>query len=310
MKLAFVFPGQGSQSLGMMREYSQHAEIRMTFQEAADILGTDFWKLVEEGPEAALNQTVNTQPLMLTADIAVYRAWQSAGGAAPAVVAGHSLGEYAALVAAGAISFAQALPLVRVRAQAMQRAVPEGQGGIAAILGLEEAPLREACAAAAQGEVVAPANLNAPGQIVIAGAKSAVERAIEIAKTKGAKRALMLPMSVPAHCALMKPATTALDEALNNTQINTPKIALINNVDVATPNDAAAIRDALLRQLYSPVRWIETVSAMAQSHGVTHIVECGPGKVLQGMVKRIAGTVANYSLSSSQAIVDAVAQCR
>lgn len=310
MKLAFVFPGQGSQSVGMMRDYAQHADIRATFDEASQVLGLDLWKMAEDGPEAVLNQTVNTQPLMLTADVAVYRAWRAAGGAVPALVAGHSLGEYAALVASEALKFADALSLVRTRAEAMQRAVPEGEGGIAAILGLDEGPLREACAQAAQGQVVSPANLNAPGQIVIAGAKSAVERAIEIAKSKGAKRAVLLPMSVPAHCALMRPAAETLQRKLDQTPLRSPTITLINNVDVATPQDAAAIKDALLRQLYSPVRWIEIVTAMSQEHSATHIVECGPGKVLQGMVKRIASSVANASLSSSQAIVDAVALCR
>ncbi|MCW5626880.1 MAG: ACP S-malonyltransferase [Burkholderiales bacterium] len=309
MRLALVFPGQGSQSVGMLAAYADHAEVRSTIAEASDVLGQDLWALIETGPEAALNQTINTQPIMLAADVAVYRAWVAAGGAAPAVMAGHSLGEYAALVVAGSLSLRDALPLVRIRAEAMQQAVPEGVGGIAAILGLDEVGVREACLEAAGTEVVEPANLNAPGQIVIAGHRAAVERAIEACKAKGAKRGVLLPMSVPSHCSLMRGAGEVLRGRLAAVNLAPPAIPVINNADVAQPNDPVAIRDALVRQLASPVRWIETIRAMADQ-GVTHIVECGPGKVLQGLVKRIAPEITGSTLSSSQTIVDAVAAIR
>jgi [acyl-carrier-protein] S-malonyltransferase len=306
MKLAFVFPGQGSQSIGMLAGYAEHPQVAATIEEASSVLGQDLGTLVAQGPEAELNQTVNTQPVMLAADIAVFRAWRAAGGPEPVVLAGHSLGEYAALVAAGALSFEDALRLVRARARAMQDAVPEGVGGIAAILGLDEAKIREACEEASQGEVVEPANLNAPGQIVIAGARGAVERAIEAAKSRGAKRGVMLPMSVPSHCSLMRPAADRLAAELARVKISAPRIAVINNADVASPQSPDAIRDALVRQLFSPVRWIEGVAAMA-GQGASHIVECGPGKVLQGMVKRIAPEVSALSLTSSSAIVETIA---
>ena len=289
-KLAFVFPGQGSQSIGMLAAYADHPQVAATIEEASSVLGQDLGALIAQGPEAELNQTVNTQPVMLAADVAILRAWRAAGGTEPALLAGHSLGEYAALVAADALAFDDALRLVRARARAMQDAVPEGVGGIAAILGLDEAKIREACAEAAQGEVVEPANLNAPGQIVIAGNRGAVERAIEAAKARGAKRGVMLPMSVPSHCSLMRPAADKLAAALAAVRISVPRIPVINNADVASPQSIDAIRDALVRQLFSPVRWIESVAAMA-GQGATHIVECGPGKVLQGMVKRIAPEV-------------------
>ncbi|MBX9633176.1 MAG: ACP S-malonyltransferase [Burkholderiales bacterium] len=305
MKLAFVFPGQGSQSVGMLAAYAEHPAVAATMREASDVLGRDLAALASSGPEADLNQTVNTQPVMLAADVAVYRAWHAAGGPAPALVAGHSLGEYAALVVAGAFTFADALRLVQARAEAMQAAVPEGAGGIAAILGLDEAKIREACAEAAQGEAVEAANLNAPGQIVIAGARTAVERAIEAAKAKGAKRAILLPMSVPSHCSLMRPAAEKLAARLASVPIAAPSIPVINNADVAAPREPKAIADALVRQLHNPVRWIETVTAMADQ-GATHIVECGPGKVLQGMVKRIAPQVTAFTLSSSAAIAETV----
>lgn len=305
MKLAFVFPGQGSQSVGMLAGYAEHPAVSATMREASDVLGRDLTALATTGPEADLNQTVNTQPVMLAADVAVYRAWQAAGGPAPTLVAGHSLGEYAALVVAGAFTFSDALKLVQARAEAMQAAVPEGAGGIAAILGLDEAKIREACAEASQGEAVEAANLNAPGQIVIAGARAAVERAIEAAKAKGAKRAILLPMSVPSHCSLMRPAAEKLAARLASVQIAAPSIPVINNADVASPQTPQAIADALVRQLYNPVRWIETVTAMAEQ-GATHIVECGPGKVLQGMVKRIAPQATASTLSSSAAITETV----
>lgn len=305
MKLAFVFPGQGSQSVGMLAAYAEHPAVAATMREASDVLGRDLAALASSGPEADLNQTVNTQPVMLAADVAVYRAWHAAGGPAPVLVAGHSLGEYAALVVAGAFTFADALRLVQARAEAMQAAVPEGAGGIAAILGLDEAKIREACAEAAQGEAVEAANLNAPGQIVIAGARAAVERAIEAAKAKGAKRAILLPMSVPSHCSLMRPAAEKLAMRLASVPIAAPAIPVINNADVASPQEPKAIADALVRQLHNPVRWIETVTAMADQ-GATHIVECGPGKVLQGMVKRIAPQVTAFTLASSAAIAETV----
>lgn len=305
MKLAFVFPGQGSQSVGMLAGYAEHPAVSATMREASDVLGRDLTALATTGPEADLNQTVNTQPVMLAADVAVYRAWQAAGGPIPTLVAGHSLGEYAALVVAGAFTLSDALKLVQARAEAMQAAVPEGAGGIAAILGLDEAKIREACAEASQGEAVEAANLNAPGQIVIAGARAAVERAIEAAKAKGAKRAILLPVSVPSHCSLMRPAAEKLAARLASVQIAAPSIPVINNADVASPQTPQAIADALVRQLYNPVRWIETVTAMAEQ-GATHIVECGPGKVLQGMVKRIVPQVTAFTLSSSAAITETV----
>ncbi|MDD2988598.1 MAG: ACP S-malonyltransferase [Zoogloea sp.] len=290
MNFAFVFPGQGSQSVGMMAAYGESAVIRQAFTEASDALGQDLWQMVAEGPAEVLAQTVNTQPLMLTAGVAVYREWIARGGAVPALVAGHSLGEYSALVAAGALDFAEAVKLVRLRAQAMQEAVPAGEGAMAALLGLDEPAAAEACAEAAQGEVVSAANLNSPGQIVIAGAKAAVERAIAAAKARGAKRAVLLPVSAPFHCALMKPAAERLAQRLAEIEVRVPGIPVLNNVDVAVEDQPARIKDALVRQAYSPVRWIETVQAIA-GRGVTHVFECGPGKVLAGMTKRIEGSL-------------------
>jgi [acyl-carrier-protein] S-malonyltransferase len=290
MAFALVFPGQGSQSVGMMAGFGDSKIIRETFAEAADALGEDLWQMAVDGPAERLALTVNTQPLMLTAGVATYRAWRAAGGATPALVAGHSLGEYSALVAAGALAFADAVPLVRFRAQAMQDAVPEGEGAMAALLGLDIEDVRAACAEAAQGEVVEAANLNAPGQIVIAGARRAVERAIDAAKARGAKRAVLLPVSAPFHCALMKPAAERLAERLAGIPIAPPSIAVLNNVDVAVYDDAEKIRDALVRQACSPVRWIESVTAMA-ARGLSPIIECGPGKVLAGMSRRISKDV-------------------
>lgn len=309
MSFALVFPGQGSQSVGMMAPYGDVAVIRETFAEASDALGEDLWAMVCEGPAERLALTVNTQPLMLTAGVAAYRAWLAAGGARPALVAGHSLGEYAALVAAEVLSFADAVPLVRFRAQAMQEAVPAGEGAMAALLGLEVEAVREACQEAAQGEVVEAANLNAPGQIVIAGAKAAVERAIEAAKARGAKRAMLLPVSAPFHCALMKPAADRLAERLAAVDVRTPTIDVLNNVDVAICSEPAAIRDALVRQAFSPVRWIESIQAMAQ-RGLTPVIECGPGKVLAGMTKRIAKEVEGGSIHDAASLEQMLAAVR
>lgn len=301
MKIAFVFPGQGSQSVGMMKGYESLGIVRDTFVEASDILKQDMWQLVTDGPTEELNLTVNTQPVMLTAGIAVYRAWQQMGGAMPVVMAGHSLGEYSALVAAGAISFADALPLVRFRAEAMQQAVPEGVGGMAAILGLDDDAVRAVCAEAAQGEVLEAVNFNSPGQVVIAGNKRAVERGIELAKAKGAKRALPLPVSVPSHCALMKPAAEALASHLKNVAVAVPAMPVLHNADVLSYQDAAQIRDALARQLHSPVRWVETVQEFARQ-GITHVVECGPGKVLTGLNKRINSELELLAFADAEAM--------
>lgn len=287
-QFAFVFPGQGSQSIGMLNGFADNPVVRQTIEEASDALGTDLGRLIAEGPKEALDLTTNTQPVMLTAAVASYRAWIAAGGKVPAIVAGHSLGEYSALVAAGVVAFKDAVPLVRFRAQAMQDAVPVGQGGMAAILGLADEDVRAVCAEAAQGEVVEAVNFNAPAQVVIAGSKAAVERACEIAKAKGAKRALPLPVSAPFHSSLLQPASDKLREYLAGISFSVPLIPLINNVDVAIVSDPAAIKDALVRQAASPVRWVETVLKM-QASGMTHIVECGPGKVLAGFTKRIHG---------------------
>ena len=296
MKLALVFPGQGSQAVGMMQGFAVTLVVRETFEEASTALGQDLWKLVAEGPADDLNATVNTQPVMLTAAYAMYRAWQQAGAPAPVVVAGHSLGEYTALVAAGVIAFAEAVPLVRFRAQAMQEAVPMGTGAMAAILGLDDDAVRAACAESSQGEVVEAVNFNAPSQVVIAGHKGAVERAAAAAKTRGAKRAVMLPVSAPFHSSLLKPAAERLSLRMQEIEFNSPQITVINNVDVAAVSDPAAIKDALSRQACNPVRWVETIRAFA-AQGVTHVVECGPGKVLAGMTKRIEGGLQGFAVT-------------
>ncbi len=303
MSFAFVFPGQGSQSVGMMGAYGDLAALRDTFAEASDVLKQDIWSMVAEGPAEALNQTINTQPVMLTAGVAVYRAWQAQGGAAPAFMAGHSLGEYTALVAAGALAFADALPLVRYRAEVMQSAVAEGVGAMAAILGLDDDAVRAVCAEAAQGDVVEAVNFNSPGQVVIAGNKAAVERGMELAKAKGAKRALPLPVSVPSHCALMRPAAEKLSQYLASVPVKAPAIPVLHNADVVSYDNEAAIKDALVRQLYSPVRWVETVRALAD-RGVTHVAECGPGKVLAGLNKRIDERVQALALTDGASILD------
>ena len=305
-RFAFVFPGQGSQSRGMMNGYAEFAAVRDAFAEASDVLKQDLWQLVAEGADADLNATVNTQPIMLTAGVAVYRAWQSQNGAVPAMMAGHSLGEYTALVAAGALSFADALPLVRYRAQCMQEAVPEGVGGIAAILGLDDEAVRAVCTEGAQGEVLEAVNFNSPGQVVIAGNRSAVERGMEIAKAKGAKRALMLPMSVPSHCSLLKGAAEKMRAQLDKVVVSTPVIPVLHNADVAAYSDAARIKDALVRQLYSPVRWVETVQAFGQQ-GITHNVECAPGKVLAGLNKRIDTNQQALAINDGEALKAALA---
>ncbi len=287
MSLAFIFPGQGSQAVGMLSELAAvEPLVKETFAEASEVLGYDLWKLVSEGPAEELNQTHITQPAMLSASIAVWRIWQEKGGAMPTVLAGHSLGEYSALVAAGALDFKDAVALVAERGRLMQDAVPAGTGSMAAILGLDDAKVIEVCENAAQGEVVSAVNFNANGQVVIAGQVAAVERAVELAKEGGAKRAVMLPVSVPSHCALMKPAAELLAERLSSITIKAPQIPVINNCDVSKATDGDAIRDALVRQLYSPVRWVETIEAMA-SEGINTLVECGPGKVLVGLNKRI-----------------------
>ena len=300
-KFAFVFPGQGSQSRGMMNNYAEFAAVKETFTEASDVLKQDLWKLVAEGDDAELNATVNTQPIMLTAGVAVYRAWQSQNGPKPAYMAGHSLGEYTALVAAGAIDFADALPLVRYRAQCMQQAVPEGVGGIAAILGIDDDAVRAVCLEGAQGEVLEAVNFNSPGQVVIAGNRSAVERGMELAKAKGAKRAIMLPMSVPSHCQLLKGAAEQLREYLKNVQVRVPTIPVLHNADVASYNDAALIKDALVRQLYLPVRWVETIQAFGKL-GMTQNVECAPGKVLVGLNKRIDTNQQALAINDGEAL--------
>jgi len=285
---AFIFPGQGSQAVGMLDAWGGDAAVRQTLQEASDALGEDVAKLIHAGPKEQLDLTTNTQPVMLTAGIACYRAWLAETGLAPSVVAGHSLGEYTALVAAGSLTLADALPLVRFRAQAMQDAVPVGVGAMAAILGMDAQAVREGCleVAAATGEVVEAVNFNDPKQTVIAGTKGGVEKACEVLKAKGAKRALPLPVSAPFHSSLMKPAAERLKVRLAETRFAVPKIDVVNNIDVKVETDAAAIREALYRQAFGPVRWVETVQAI-RARGVTHLIECGPGKVLAGMVKRI-----------------------
>ena len=307
MAFALVFPGQGSQSVGMMNGYGDSSIIRETFAEASEALGEDLWQMVSVGPAERLALTVNTQPLMLTAGVAAYRAWLAAGGPKPALVAGHSLGEYSALVAAQALSFADAVPLVRFRAQAMQEAVPEGEGAMAALMGLDIEEVRAACAEAAQGDVVEAANLNAPGQIVIAGARAAVERAMTFATEKGAKRAVLLPVSAPFHCALMKPAAQRLRERLATIKISRPEIDVLNNVDVAVEEDPEKIRDALMRQAFSPVRWIESVAAMA-ARGLTRVVECGPGRVLAAMTRRISKDVEGGALHDAASLEQMLAE--
>jgi [acyl-carrier-protein] S-malonyltransferase len=306
MKFAFVFPGQGSQSVGMMQSFAESRVVREVFAEAAEALKQDLWKLVAEGPAEELNSTVNTQPIMLTAGYAVYRAWRDAHGPEPAIVAGHSLGEYTALVAAGALGFRDALPLVRFRAQAMQDAVPVGEGAMAAILGLEDEAVRSACREAAQGQVVEAVNFNAPSQVVIAGHKAAVERGVAAAKSLGAKRAVMLPVSAPFHSILLKPAADRLAARLDGIALNAPRIPVVNNVDVVVEKEPQRIKAALARQACSPVRWVEVVQRIA-AEGVTHVAECGPGKVLAGLSKRIDSRLSGHAIADAQMVAQVMA---
>lgn len=306
MAFAFLFPGQGSQSLGMMNGFEAHPVVRATFDEASAVLGEDLWAMLSADTPDAINQTVNTQPIMLTAGVAVWRAWLALGGATPSAVAGHSLGEYSALVAAEAIQFADAVRLVRVRARAMQNAVPAGTGAMAAVLGLDDAEIVAACAEAALDDVVEAVNFNSPGQVVIAGSQAAVARAIEACKARGAKRAMPLPVSVPSHCALMKPAAEVLSAALSDIEVVAPRIPVLHNADVASYADPAEIRQALARQLYRPVRWTETIRHLV-ADGVDAMAECGPGKVLAGLNKRIDSSIRSSALTDGQALNDALA---
>lgn len=306
-KLALVFPGQGSQSVGMLAElHAEFATVRDTFAEASAALGYDLWALVANGPDTALNETHRTQPALLTASVAVYRVWLEQGGATPAYLAGHSLGEYSALVCAGVLSLSDAVKLVEKRGQYMQLAVPAGTGAMSAIIGLDDALIAKACEEAAQGEVVSPVNFNSPGQVVIAGNKAAVERANELCKAAGAKRALPLPVSVPSHCALMKPAADKLANDLNSIAFHTAVIPVVNNVDVLAAADAAAIKDALVRQLYSPVRWTESIEFLA-AQGVDSVIELGAGKVLSGLIKRINKELNTASVTDVASLKDALA---
>jgi [acyl-carrier-protein] S-malonyltransferase len=303
---AFVFPGQGSQSVGMLDAWGDHPAVRRTLAAASAALGEDIGALIHGGPKERLELTTNTQPVMLTAAIACYEAWRAEGGAEPAAVAGHSLGEYSALVAAGALTLADALPLVRFRAQAMQQAVPVGAGAMAAILGLDATAVGEVCTevAAETGEVVAPANFNDPKQTVIAGSKAGVDRACERLKAAGAKRALLLAVSAPFHSSLMQPAAEALRERLQSVPLRAPRMPVVNNIDVAAPSDPDAIRDALYRQASGPVRWVEVVQAL-RARGLVHVLECGPGKVLSGLVKRIDGGITSTTVLDPASLAEA-----
>ncbi|MEV4856150.1 ACP S-malonyltransferase [Pantoea agglomerans] len=305
-QFAFVFPGQGSQTVGMLTELAAtYPLVEETFREASDALGYDLWQLVSQGPAEELNKTWQTQPALLAASVAIYRVWQQQGGEQPALMAGHSLGEYSALVCAGVLNFADAVKLVELRGKLMQEAVPEGTGAMQAIIGLDDAAIRKACEESAQGQVVSPVNFNSPGQVVIAGNKEAVERAGAACKAAGAKRALPLPVSVPSHCALMKPAADKLAVALESITFNAPAVPVINNVDVKAEIDAAAIRHALVRQLYSPVRWTESVEAMA-AQGVTQLLEMGPGKVLTGLTKRIIDSLTAAAVNDTASLTAAL----
>jgi [acyl-carrier-protein] S-malonyltransferase len=305
-KFAFFFPGQGSQSVGMMQGFESQAIVKQTFEEASTVLGVDFWKMATEANDD-INLTQNTQPIMLTAGIATWRAYQALGGQLPTAMAGHSLGEYTALVAAGAVSFADALPLVKFRAEVMQQAVPEGQGAMAAILGLDDDVVRAVCSEAAQGQVIQAVNFNSPGQVVIAGEKAAIERGMELAKAKGAKRALPLPVSVPSHCDLMKPAAEKLRDYLQNVSVKAPNVPVLHNADVAAYSDVEQIKDALVRQLYSPVRWVETVQQLTAQQ-ILSSAECGPGKVLAGLAKRIVADMTCVAVVNEEAIQTFVSQ--
>lgn len=308
MKIAFIFPGQGSQSVGMMDGYSELPSIRETFNEASDILQQDLWSLASNGPSDSLNLTTNTQPVMLTADVAIYRAWQQAGGAQPHYLAGHSLGEYAALVAAESLGLGDALKLVRYRAEVMQETVPEGTGGMAAIVGLDDDTVSSVCAEVINmlpDTSLEPANFNAPGQVVIAGHSQAIAQAVTLAKSKGAKLAVILPMSIPSHCSLMQPAAEKFALLLAKTTFQPPRIPVLHNVDVQQHPETASIREILARQLDNPVRWTETIQAIA-ALGVRHVVECGPGKVLSGLTRRIDKNLENVALTDSHSFLKTV----
>jgi [acyl-carrier-protein] S-malonyltransferase len=304
MSIAFVFPGQGSQQVGMMDGYADDRAVRSTFDEASTILGEDLWHLAAEGPAEAQNLTRNTQPLLLTASVAIWRAWQDARGATPSYMAGHSLGEYSALVAAGALAFRDAVPLVRFRAEAMQDAVAQGVGAMAAVIGGDDDAIAQACEEAAQGEIVEPVNYNGPGQVVIAGHRAAVERAMAAAKARGAKRAMLLPVSAPFHSSLLAPAAERFAKRLADVDFSSPSVPIVHNVDVTARDTAAAIRDALARQAASPVRWTETMRYLV-SHGVTSVVECGPGRVLAALARRTDDALATYSLTDPAALAEA-----
>ncbi|MDT3250997.1 ACP S-malonyltransferase [Serratia sp. root2] len=307
-QFAFVFPGQGSQSLGMLADLAaQFPIVEETFSEASSVLGYDLWQLVQQGPAEELNKTWQTQPALLAASVAIFRVWQQQGGKAPAMMAGHSLGEYSALVCAGVLDFQAAIRLVELRGKLMQEAVPEGTGAMFAIIGLDSDAIAKACEESAQGQVVSPVNFNSPGQVVIAGNKEAVERAGAACKAAGAKRALPLPVSVPSHCALMKPAADQLAVALQEITFSAPQVAVVNNVDVRTETDPEAIRSALVRQLYSPVRWTESVEFMA-AQGVTSLLEVGPGKVLTGLTKRIVDTLTAAAVNDAASLSAALEQ--
>ncbi|CAI0913454.1 ACP S-malonyltransferase [Serratia quinivorans] len=307
-QFAFVFPGQGSQTLGMLADLAaQYPIVEATFSEASSVLGYDLWQLVQQGPAEELNKTWQTQPALLAASVAIFRVWQQQGGKMPAIMAGHSLGEYSALVCAGVLDFQAAIRLVELRGKLMQEAVPEGTGAMSAIIGLDNAAIAKACEESAQGQVVSPVNFNSPGQVVIAGNKEAVERAGAACKAAGAKRALPLPVSVPSHCALMKPAADKLAVALQEITFNAPQVPVVNNVDVRTETDPEAIRSALVRQLYSPVRWTESVEFMA-AQGVTLLLEVGPGKVLTGLTKRIVDTLTAAAVNDAASLTAALEQ--
>lgn len=307
-QFAFVFPGQGSQTVGMLADLAaQFPIVEETFGEASSVLGYDLWQLVQQGPAEELNKTWQTQPALLAASVAIFRVWQQQGGKAPALMAGHSLGEYSALVCAGVLDFKAAIRLVELRGKLMQEAVPEGTGAMYAIIGLDNDAIAKACEESAQGQVVSPVNFNSPGQVVIAGNKEAVERAGAACKAAGAKRALPLPVSVPSHCALMKPAADKLAVALQDITFNAPQVPVVNNVDVRTENDPEAIRSALVRQLYSPVRWTESVEFIA-AQGVTSLLEVGPGKVLTGLTKRIVDTLTAAAVNDTASLSAALEQ--
>lgn len=303
--LAFIFPGQGSQAVGMLADFADNAVVQNTFKEASEALGYDLWALISEGPAEKLNQTHHTQPALLTSSVALWRLWHEQTDVTPSIVAGHSLGEYSALVCAGVISLADGVRLVEKRGQFMQASVPEGTGAMYAIIGLADKKIIEACEQAAQGQVVSAVNFNSPGQVVIAGNKEAVERAGALCKEAGAKRALPLPVSVPSHCALMKDAADKLAVELDKISFNEPTVPVVNNVDVAIESDAAAIKEALIKQLYSPVRWTETIEYFAEN-GIEKAVEVGPGKVLQGLVKRISKAVACTSANDEASLTSAI----